>query len=167
MIEGAINRIAHDAVHALMGRSPLNMVLAYCGRGEAARYKSAVELKLMQAIKRALDPQGIMESGKDFGRLRMRVCAYWALAPSVAGWASSWRGLAAHRETFWRAAPHVGGIRADGLLLTLIRAGETLAVKVAASDDPAELVLEHFPDLLIVAVKSQGLRATQAWRRTR
>ena len=33
-------------------------------RDEAARYKSAVEIKLMQRIKVAFDPMGLMNPGK-------------------------------------------------------------------------------------------------------
>jgi FAD/FMN-containing dehydrogenase len=63
-IEGDINRITHDAVHAFNGSVSAEHGLGVLRRGEAARYKSAVELNLMGAIKQALDPQGIMNPGK-------------------------------------------------------------------------------------------------------
>ena len=64
VIEGAINRITHDAVHAFNGSVSAEHGLGVLRRGEAARYKSDVELKMMGAIKKALDPQGIMNPGK-------------------------------------------------------------------------------------------------------
>lgn len=63
-IEGAINRITHDAVHAFSGSVSAEHGLGVLRRGEAARYKSDVELRMMGAIKKALDPQGIMNPGK-------------------------------------------------------------------------------------------------------
>ena len=64
VIEGAINRITHDAVHAFNGSVSAEHGLGVLRRGEAARYKSNVELGMMRAIKHALDPQGIMNPGK-------------------------------------------------------------------------------------------------------
>ena len=63
-IEAAINRITHDAVHAFNGSVSAEHGLGVLRRGEAARYKSDVELRLMGAIKNALDPQAIMNPGK-------------------------------------------------------------------------------------------------------
>ena len=63
-VEGAINRITHDAVHAFDGSVSAEHGLGVLRRREAARYKSNVELKMMGAIKQALDPQGIMNPGK-------------------------------------------------------------------------------------------------------
>ena len=63
-IEGAINRITHDAVHAFNGSVSAEHGLGVLRRSEAARYKSDVELRMMGAIKSALDPQGIMNPGK-------------------------------------------------------------------------------------------------------
>jgi len=63
-IEAAINRITHDAVHDYNGSVSAEHGLGVLRRGEAARYKSAVELALMGSIKRALDPQGLMNPGK-------------------------------------------------------------------------------------------------------
>ena len=64
VIEGAINRITHDAVHAFSGSVSAEHGLGVLRRGEAARYKSDVELRMMGAIKNALDPQGLMNPGK-------------------------------------------------------------------------------------------------------
>ncbi len=63
-IEGAINRITHDAVHAFNGSVSAEHGLGVLRRGEAARYKSDIELRMMGAIKNALDPQGLMNPGK-------------------------------------------------------------------------------------------------------
>jgi FAD/FMN-containing dehydrogenase len=63
-IEGVINRMTHDAVHAFNGSVSAEHGLGVLRRGEAARYKSDVELRMMGAIKKALDPQGIMNPGK-------------------------------------------------------------------------------------------------------
>ena len=80
---------------------------------------------------------------------------YWAPARLAAGWASSSRRRACGERVLARGAT-LAAIRAEGL--RLIEAGETKAVKVAASDKPGDLTADEFPDLLIVAVKSQGLR---------
>jgi FAD/FMN-containing dehydrogenase len=63
-LEAPINRITHDAVAAYGGSVSAEHGLGVLRRAEAARYKSPVELALMGAIKKALDPQGIMNPGK-------------------------------------------------------------------------------------------------------
>ncbi len=63
-LEAPINRITHDAVAAFGGSLSAEHGLGILRRAEAARYKSEVELRLMRAIKVALDPQGIMNPGK-------------------------------------------------------------------------------------------------------
>ncbi len=63
-LEAPINTITHDAVARYAGSVSAEHGLGVLRRGEAARYKSAVELRLMGAIKAALDPQGIMNPGK-------------------------------------------------------------------------------------------------------
>ncbi len=62
--QDSMNLIVHDAVAAYNGSVSAEHGLGVLRRDEAARYKSAVELKLMQAVKQALDPQGIMNPGK-------------------------------------------------------------------------------------------------------
>ncbi|MBI3147401.1 MAG: FAD-binding oxidoreductase [Betaproteobacteria bacterium] len=58
------NRLVHDLVAALSGSISAEHGLGQLKREEIRRYKSALELELMARIKRALDPQGIMNPGK-------------------------------------------------------------------------------------------------------
>ncbi|MDR3220548.1 MAG: FAD-binding oxidoreductase, partial [Candidatus Accumulibacter sp.] len=59
-----VNRIVHDIVQALGGSISAEHGIGQLKREELRRYKSAVELDLMRAVKRALDPLGIMNPGK-------------------------------------------------------------------------------------------------------
>jgi FAD/FMN-containing dehydrogenase len=61
---GAINRIVHDLITELNGSISAEHGLGRLRRDEAKRYKSAVEMDLMQTIKDALDPDNIMNPGK-------------------------------------------------------------------------------------------------------
>ena len=63
-LEGPINRLVHDLVVARGGSISAEHGLGVLRRDESARFKSAVELKLMRAIKTALDPLGLMNPGK-------------------------------------------------------------------------------------------------------
>ncbi len=63
-LEAPINRLVHDAVVARSGSISAEHGLGVLRRDESARYKSAVEMKLMRAIKSALDPNGFMNPGK-------------------------------------------------------------------------------------------------------
>ncbi|MEW6293451.1 MAG: FAD-binding oxidoreductase [Pseudomonadota bacterium] len=60
----AVNRIVHDLVHELDGSISAEHGLGQLKREEILRYKSAVEMDMMRAVKRALDPQGLMNPGK-------------------------------------------------------------------------------------------------------
>ncbi|MGE0312639.1 MAG: FAD-binding oxidoreductase [Lautropia sp.] len=62
--QSSINRIAHDAVVRFGGSISAEHGLGVLRRDESARYKSAVEMRMMRAIKAALDPQGLMNPGK-------------------------------------------------------------------------------------------------------
>jgi len=59
-----VNRIVYDAVAALGGSISAEHGLGQLKRGEILRHKDALELELMRAVKRALDPQGLMNPGK-------------------------------------------------------------------------------------------------------
>jgi len=59
-----INRIVHDSVMAFSGSISAEHGIGALKRAELVRYKSAVELNMMRAIKAALDPLGIMNPGK-------------------------------------------------------------------------------------------------------
>ena len=84
----------------------------------------------------------------------MRVCVLGAGA--IGGWMGVKLAQAGHAVSVLARGATLAAIRAEGL--RLIEAGETAAVKVEASDKPGDLTADAFPDLLIVAVKSQGLR---------
>jgi FAD/FMN-containing dehydrogenase len=63
-LETSLNRLVHDAVHAFDGSVSAEHGLGVLRRDEAARYKGAVELQLMRAIKQALDPYNLMNPAK-------------------------------------------------------------------------------------------------------
>jgi D-lactate dehydrogenase (cytochrome) len=62
--QSAVNRIVHDSVHAFGGSISAEHGLGALKREEIRRYKSSVEIKLMESIKRALDPLNLMNPGK-------------------------------------------------------------------------------------------------------
>ncbi len=62
--EAAVNRLVHDAVHDAEGSISAEHGLGVLRRDEAARYKSALELRLMTSLKHAFDPLNLMNPGK-------------------------------------------------------------------------------------------------------
>jgi FAD/FMN-containing dehydrogenase len=62
--QAPINRIVYDSVHKHGGSISAEHGLGQLKIDEAAHYKSAVEVRLMQAVKAALDPLGLMNPGK-------------------------------------------------------------------------------------------------------
>ncbi|MGB7184656.1 MAG: FAD-binding oxidoreductase [Burkholderiaceae bacterium] len=63
-LQPQINRVTHDAVVAVGGSISAEHGLGVLRRDENARYKSAVEMAMMQAIKQTLDPNQRMNPGK-------------------------------------------------------------------------------------------------------
>ncbi len=63
-LEGPLNQLVHDAVHAHQGSISAEHGLGVLRRDESARYKSPLELQLMRRVKQALDPLGLMNPGK-------------------------------------------------------------------------------------------------------
>ena len=59
-----VNRIVYDAVAALGGSISAEHGLGQMKREEIRRHKDALELELMRALKRSLDPQDLMNPGK-------------------------------------------------------------------------------------------------------
>ncbi|HTO50311.1 MAG TPA: FAD-binding oxidoreductase [Burkholderiales bacterium] len=59
-----VNRVVHDSVAAFGGSISAEHGIGQYKRGEILRYKSPVEIELMRAVKRAVDPLGIMNPGK-------------------------------------------------------------------------------------------------------
>jgi FAD/FMN-containing dehydrogenase len=66
-LEAPLNRLVHDAVHEAGGSISAEHGLGVLRRDEAARYKTAVERRLMHSLKRALDPLNLMNPGKLLG----------------------------------------------------------------------------------------------------
>ena len=59
-----VNRIVHDLVAELNGSISAEHGLGRLRREEVRRYKPAIEIELMQRIKRALDPDNLFNPGK-------------------------------------------------------------------------------------------------------
>ncbi|HTL27373.1 MAG TPA: FAD-binding oxidoreductase [Burkholderiales bacterium] len=59
-----VNRIVYDAVAALGGSISAEHGLGQLKREEIKRHKQVLELDLMRSVKRALDPNGLMNPGK-------------------------------------------------------------------------------------------------------
>ena len=68
MARGAtdVNRVVHDVITALDGSISAEHGIGVSKRDELARCKDPLELELMRSVKRALDPQGLMNPGKIF-----------------------------------------------------------------------------------------------------
>ncbi len=59
-----VNRIVHDIVHTYGGSISAEHGIGQAKIDEITRYKSPAALETMRAVKRALDPKGIMNPGK-------------------------------------------------------------------------------------------------------
>lgn len=62
--QNAIYTLVHDSVHAYGGSISAEHGVGQLKRDELPRYKDPLELELMKRIKRALDPQNLMNPGK-------------------------------------------------------------------------------------------------------
>lgn len=59
-----VNRVVYDIVNELGGSISAEHGLGQLKREEIKRYKSSVEMELMQAVKQAVDSRGLMNPGK-------------------------------------------------------------------------------------------------------
>jgi FAD/FMN-containing dehydrogenase len=66
--ESAVKRAVHDLVRDFGGSFSAEHGIGQLKIDELARYAPPVELEVMRAIKRALDPRGILNPGKVLGR---------------------------------------------------------------------------------------------------
>jgi FAD/FMN-containing dehydrogenase len=62
--QDAVNRVVYDRVHAHRGSISAEHGLGQLKVDEAMHYKSPVEIRLMRALKTALDPENLMNPGK-------------------------------------------------------------------------------------------------------
>ena len=61
-----VNRIVHDLVHGFGGSISAEHGIGQLKISELKHYKNALELDMMRALKRAIDPAAIMNPGKLF-----------------------------------------------------------------------------------------------------
>jgi FAD/FMN-containing dehydrogenase len=61
-----VNEVVHGVVYEMGGSISAEHGIGILKRDELPRYKSAVAIDLMRSVKRALDPNGIMNPGKIF-----------------------------------------------------------------------------------------------------
>ncbi|MEQ9813410.1 MAG: FAD-binding oxidoreductase [Azospirillaceae bacterium] len=62
--KGRLNRIVHDTVARFSGSISAEHGIGQLRREELVHYKPAVDLEMMRTLKRAFDPQGILNPGK-------------------------------------------------------------------------------------------------------
>ena len=62
--QARVNELVHDIVHSLGGSISAEHGIGQLKRDELLRYKSALEMDMMRTVKRAFDPQGLMNPGK-------------------------------------------------------------------------------------------------------
>jgi D-lactate dehydrogenase (cytochrome) len=63
-LQKAVNRVVHDSVQQFGGSISAEHGIGALKRDELRHYKSAVEIYLMQTVKRAIDPLNLMNPGK-------------------------------------------------------------------------------------------------------
>ena len=63
-VEAEVNELVHDAVNALQGSISAEHGLGVLRRDEASRYRSETEQRLMETLKKSLDPKNLMNPGK-------------------------------------------------------------------------------------------------------
>ena len=63
-VQPQVDQIVHDLVYQLGGSISAEHGIGQLKREELLRYKSTLEMEMMRCVKRALDPQGLMNPGK-------------------------------------------------------------------------------------------------------
>lgn len=63
-VQPQVDQIVHDLVYQLGGSIRAEHGIGQLKREELLRYKSPLEMQMMRCVKRALDPQGLMNPGK-------------------------------------------------------------------------------------------------------